>query len=93
MKLGRYHESPGSLSFFQSSSKVTPRKLGNSLSKNPELTNDSMKLPALSGSLNMRSSAISLGSERNTKNRLTIIATKLDDLSAQVHNARMDSNV
>ena len=46
--------------------------------KNPEATSDTMKLPALSNSNIMRSSAISLGGERNTKNKLVNLSNKLD---------------
>ena len=52
-----------------------------------------MKLPALSGSMMMRSSAASLGSDRNTKNRLNLLGNKLDELEQELHNTRMDANV
>ena len=52
-----------------------------------------MKLPALSGSMVMRSSASSLGTDRNTKNRLNLLSDKLTELESEVHNARMDANV
>ena len=48
-----------------------------------------MKLPSLS----MRKSAVSLTNERNTKYKLQNLEQKLNDLQAEVHNARMDANV
>ena len=41
----------------------------------------------------MRSSAASLGTDRNTKNRLNLLSDKLTELESEVHNARMDANV
>ena len=48
-----------------------------------------MQLPTLQ----MRQSAISLGTERNTKNKLNNLSEKLDELQAEVHNTRMDTHV
>ena len=90
MRLGRYNEAPNSMGFLQTSNKITPRKFGHSATKNPELTSDTMKLPALSSSMVMRSSSVS---DRNTKNRLHLLSSKLDELESEVHNARMDANV
>ena len=90
MRLGRYNEAPNSTNFLQTNNKITPRRLGHSATKNPELTTDTMKLPALSNSMMMRSSSVS---DRNTKNRLHILSSKLEELESEVHNARMDANV
>ena len=81
MKLGRYQDPSSSLGFLQSNQKITSRRTASSVAKNPEDTQQHTKLPSLSNSMVMRSSAISLNlSERNTKNRLNNLSSKLDDL-------------
>lgn len=53
-----------------------------------------IKLPSLSNTANMRKSvSFTTTTERNTRNQLTLITQKLDDMQSEIHNARMDANV
>lgn len=52
-----------------------------------------MKLPALPMMRKSITSFTSVTTERNTRNQLSSISHKVEDLQNDLHNARMDANV